>query len=129
MSDKKGLVLIVDDDEEILEVLTLALKTFGYDVHTEMSTKKSRAWLEANPQVILIISDVMMPDGNGLDFLKWVRAHAKLNKIPMIMCTGLKDIDTQNDALELGAVDFLRKPMKMDVLREKVERLRVRANR
>ena len=127
MSDKKDLVLVVDDDEEVCAVLEVALHTFGFDVHTEDQTKKAMAWLSKNKPPKLIISDIMMPDGNGLDFCRWVRSQKNLEKVPMIMCTGLKDAETMGDALELGAVDFMQKPFKIALLREKIDRLRLRS--
>lgn len=128
MNSKKDLVLIVDDDEEIREVMTVAFHSFGFNVHTEDQTKNAMAWLSKNTPPKLIISDVMMPDGNGLDFCRWVRSQKSLEKIPMIICTGLKDAETMGDALELGAVDFMCKPIKLASLREKVERLRLRTH-
>lgn len=126
MSDRKGLVLIVDDDEEMREVFAVAMRSFGYEVESVPDTVQARSRLEKDPPVSLILSDVMMPDGNGLDFCRWVRAHARLKATPIILCTGLKDEETMRDALELGAVDFVRKPTSMAALKEKIDRLHAR---
>lgn len=126
MTDKKGLVLIVDDDDEMREVFEVAMRSFGYEVESVPDTASARKRLEQDPPVSLIMSDVMMPDGNGLDFCRWVRAHAKLKSTPMILCTGLKDEETMRDAMELGAVDFVRKPTSMQSLKEKIDRLHAR---
>jgi len=127
MTDTNPLVLIVDDDEEFPEVLNVALKGMGYDFHCEASAVKAQAWLlEHHQGVCLIISDIMMPDGNGLDFCRWLKSQPALANIPMILCTGLSDDATMQDALELGVVDFIRKPVPIAVIREKIERFRRR---
>ncbi|MFA6092070.1 MAG: response regulator transcription factor [Elusimicrobiota bacterium] len=116
-------ILVVDDDDEVAEILQLSLKSLGYESHSECNTAAARAWLSEHPDVFLIISDIMMPDGNGLDFCRWVRSQPKLEKIPIIMCTGLGDDETLKDSLELGAVDFIHKPVSLDVLKEKIRRI------
>ena len=129
MSETKELILIVDDDEELSDMLQIAVRNFGYEAHAEPNPRGARKWLMDHPGVLLIISDVMMPDGNGLDFCRWVRAEPGLADVPIILCTGLKDDETMSDALELGAVDFIRKPIHFEDLKAKIDRLRDRKRR
>jgi len=115
--------LIVDDDEGMRELFTLGVKALGYKVHVVENTASARAWLAKQVPAIIIL-DVMMPDGNGLDLCRWIRAQPLTLRVPVLMTSALKDEETVQDALELGAMDFLRKPFAMADLAEKLERLR-----
>lgn len=121
MIDDK-LVLIVDDDSDWTDVFGVGLSKMGYHVETKPDTTSAKAWL-ATGRPILILLDVMMPDGNGLDLCRWIRGQQALTHIPIIINSAIKDEETAELALELGAVDFLRKPFKMDMLKEKISRL------
>lgn len=115
--------LIVDDNEEMRGLFKLGVESLGYKVHVVENTSSAREWLaEQTPAVILL--DVMMPDGNGLDLCRWIRAQPAIEHVPVLMTSALRDEETVQDALELGAMDFLQKPFTMAVLKEKVERLR-----
>lgn len=119
----KGWALIVDDDEDLRDLLSFNVEKMGYETHLVENTVKARAWLAKHEPAIVIL-DVMMPDGNGLDLCRWIRAEPRLERVPVLMTSALKDLETAQDALELGAVDFLQKPFTLMVLQEKIERLR-----
>lgn len=128
MSDDQFLVLVVDDDEAQREFLTLALEKLGCAVHAVEGAAAARKWLKTHrPSLILL--DVMMPDTNGLIFCRWIRSQAVFKAVPVIMETGLKDEETAADALDAGATDFLRKPVRLEDLRVKVERIRSAGSR
>jgi DNA-binding response OmpR family regulator len=120
---KRPLALIVDDDEDLSELLAHSVGTLGFDSHCVGNTKTARDWLGKNVPALVVL-DIMMPDGNGLDLCRWIRAESRLAKVPVLMASALKDDETAHDALELGAVDFLRKPFTLEILREKIEKLR-----
>lgn len=118
--------LIVDDDEHLRGLLSLGVEECGYAVSTAANTPAARKWLEANiPD--LIVLDIMMPDGNGLDFCRWIKQQPALTNVPILISSALKDDETIQDALELGAADYLRKPFTMEALREKVQRFKKHA--
>lgn len=118
--------LIVDDDEHLRGLLTLGVEDLGYAAHAAENTLKAREWLASRvPDLILL--DIMMPDGNGLDFCRWLKQQPRLAGVPIIVSSALKDEETVQDALELGAADYLRKPFTMQALREKVERVKKRS--
>ena len=124
--DAAASALIVDDDEHLQELLALGLEESGYKSHIVQNTALARAWLEKNvPDLIML--DIMMPDGNGLDLCRWIKQQKALADVPIIISSALKDAETTQDALEFGAVDFLRKPFTMEALREKVERVKKRS--
>ena len=122
MSADKPLILVVDDDADWSDVLSVSLKKLGYRTHLVPDTKQAHAWLGAN-RPALVILDVMMPDGNGLDLCRWIRGKKEFERLPIIVNSGIKDEETAELALELGAVDFLHKPVNLDTLRQKIERL------
>ncbi|MBI4061574.1 MAG: response regulator [Elusimicrobia bacterium] len=115
--------LIVDDNEEMRALFSLGVESLGYRAHVAENTASARAWLaEHEPAIILL--DVMMPDGNGLDLCRWIRSQRRIERVPVLMTSALKDAETVQDALELGAMDFLQKPFTMAALKEKIQRLR-----
>ena len=120
----KDLALIVDDDEELRDLISFNLtREMGYQTHLVENTAAARAWLEKH-EPALIILDVMMPGGNGLDLCRWIRAEPRLERVPVLMTSAIKDLETTQDALELGAVDFMSKPFTLTTLKEKIGRLR-----
>ncbi len=124
MSD--ALVLVVDDDDELRDLMVFACKQAGFSVHAVEDTRQARQWMERN-EPSLVLLDIMMPGGNGLDLCRWIRAEPRFEKVPIIISSAIKDEETAQDALELGAVDFLQKPFEVKVLLEKIQRARARA--
>ena len=110
-------ILIIEDDNELGRGLTAALKNDGKTVFC-VSTLKDAAdqLLVFRPSLILM--DINLPDGNGLDFLTEVkRSYAE---IPVIMLTANDTDDDIVRGLELGADDYMTKPFSLSVLRARV---------
>ena len=110
-------ILIIEDDNELGRGLTAALKNDGKTVFC-VSTLKDAAdqLLVFRPSLILM--DINLPDGNGLDFLTEVkRSYAE---IPVIMLTANDTDDDIVRGLELGADDYITKPFSLSVLRARV---------
>lgn len=117
MQDTKT-VLVVDDEENIRKVLTAALSKEGYNVLTAPNGHLALKKLAEEP-VDLMISDVVMPDMNGLDLLKKAReAHPDL---PAVIITAYGAIPSAVDAMRNGALDYLTKPFDLDVLKRLVK--------
>lgn len=104
-------ILIIDDEPVNLKVARKYLKEAGYCNVT--ATSDSRAALEIirSQQPALILLDLMMPDVDGLELLRRLRADAALRQIPVIVLTATDDQSMKLAALELGASDFLPKPV------------------
>ena len=112
-------ILIVDDDVDSLKLIGLMLKRHNYDVVVADAGQKALAKAEAEiPD--LIILDVMMPDMNGLEVARRLRASDKTKDIPIIMISAGRDI--AQSAMDSGADDFIEKPFGMEDLLEKVAR-------
>lgn len=120
MTGEKALILIVNDDDDLRDVFGDDLEQEGYRVHAVADTAAAREWLSAN-RPNLVVLDVMMPDGNGLDLCRWIRSTPDLAKVPVILYSGIKDDETIGLALELGAVDFLKKPVHFKVFNKTIE--------
>lgn len=102
-------ILIVDDDVDSLKLIGLMLKRNGYEVSAAESGGKALSKAEAE-MPDLIILDVMMPDMNGLEVCKRLRANPATANIPIIMFTAKTMIDDKVKGFEAGADDYLTKP-------------------
>jgi len=103
-------ILIVDDDNFVLEQLTILIKTLG---HNALSTLYPTSVIDyLNVQCVdLILLDINMPELDGLTLLKQLKLHPKYRFIPVVMLTGDDDIVLQKACYESGAMDFLYKPV------------------
>lgn len=115
MSDK---ILLVEDDENLGDSLSLYLKGEGYDVTLSKSILSAKANLQNDYN--LIILDWMLPDGQGVDLLKHIRESKNL--VPVVMLTAKTELIDKVIGLESGANDYMTKPFEP---RELVARIRV----
>jgi CheY-like chemotaxis protein len=113
----KPQVLVVDDEVYLREIIALDLETAGYDVLQAGSGSEGIAVVKSKP-VDLIVSDVRMPSGNGLQLLEQVRALDP-GRPSFVLITAYADVSS-DEALHLGAEGFLRKPIERDELLEVV---------
>jgi two-component system response regulator PilR (NtrC family) len=121
MNDATVPVLVVDDTQIVRELVLDILKEMGLAAHGVEDVSAAKKWLSRHVPP-LIIADIMMPDGNGLDLCRWVRSQNGIKSVPIIVMTGIKDDETAQDALLMGAMDFIRKPVAMSVLQDKINR-------
>jgi len=106
---KKPKILVVDDDPKFRKLAIFILEKHGFDVIAFNNGMKAKDALDHNP-VDLIISDYMMPDMDGLQLLKALRKEGK--DIPFILITAYGSIDSTVEAIKLGTVEYLTKPLK-----------------
>ena len=102
-----GTVLVADDDRTIRTVLTQALTRAGCKVHATSSLTTLMRWVSEG-KGDLVISDVMMPDGNGLEMLPAIREQRP--SLPVIIISAQNTIMTAIQATEADAYDYLPKP-------------------
>ena len=106
MNDSTEKILIVDDDKNICEVINMYLQSTGYETKMVYDGKAAvDAFKDYKPN--LVILDVMLPNMNGIDILKWIR---KEGTVPVIMLTAKGETFDKVLALELGADDYIVKP-------------------
>ncbi|MBW2280466.1 MAG: EAL domain-containing protein [Deltaproteobacteria bacterium] len=104
-------IMMVDDESTTTEVLQMFLEGEGYSNFTSVSdARRALSLLRSNPPDVLLL-DLMMPHIGGLEILTEIRGDEDLQHIPVIILTASTDGDTKLKALELGATDFLAKPV------------------
>jgi len=109
----KPRILIVDDDQGTLASLSRAFALEGYTALTAPSAERALERLEEET-VDAILSDVVMPEMDGLEFLARVRDKAP--EVPVILMSGQSSLETAVKATRLGALDFVEKPVGLDRL-------------
>jgi len=114
-----GTVLVADDDRTIRTVLTQALTRAGCKVHATSSLTTLMRWVEEG-RGDAVVSDVMMPDGNGLEMLP--RIHELRPTLPVIIISAQNTIMTAIQAKEAEAFDYLPKPFDLPDLMQRVSR-------
>ena len=116
MSDpKKARILIIDDDVNFRDMLRIHLSAAGYAPQVAEDAIEGGKALLSNPPD-LIISDLNMPYMDGFELLGLMQAEKETASIPVIFLSGRSDGDTMARAVELGAADFITKPVTRDQL-------------
>jgi len=124
-----GKILVVDDDPDILDAITMILESQGYEVSTARDGIEGLATLKAeNPD--LMILDLMMPKMDGFAVCKELQdpRWSKFKAIPILILTSVREEASRRryeleTGLELDVDDYIEKPMSPDVLLERVSRL------
>lgn len=107
-------ILVIDDEKSLLDLLTVVLKKEGYHVQTSLSGKKGLELIKKQ-DFALILCDIKLPQMNGLEILKQVKA--KKPDIPVVMITAYGTIKQAVGALKAGALDYVVKPFDMEELK------------
>lgn len=115
-------VLVIDDDPTIARLVKLTLRNKGYNVITAEDTHEGLKELFLETTDLLLL-DYMLPEQNGLAFLKDIRAEPELSQLPVIMLTTTGMSEVVQAAKILGANDFITKPFNLNTLIERVSRL------
>lgn len=116
-------ILIVEDNSINAKLLELALKPKGYQTRLAANGVEALKTLSAHDDVELIITDYMMPEMNGLEFIAKVRQQPACKAIPILMASAYSDLETVRHAIELGCAGFLVKPIDKTQLIERVANL------
>ncbi len=109
--------LVIDDEADIRELVAMSLDRIGIDTHTAANLEEARHLLDTY-EFDVCLTDMRLPDGNGVDFVKFL-SHVKPN-MPVAVITAHGNIDTAVVAMKNGAFDFLSKPIDINVLRQLV---------
>lgn len=107
-------ILVVDDEQSYRQLLTLVFQTDGHNVRTAMNGREALSALSKEPAE-LIVSDVRMPDMDGISLLR--EAKSIYPDIGMVMMTAFATVDTAREAFKLGADDFIQKPFDVEELK------------
>ena len=107
-------LLIVDDEQSYRQLLTLIFQDDGHNIRTASNGREAVALLQEEP-ANLIISDVKMPDMNGIELLRAVREF--LPDTAVVLMTAFASVETAREAFKLGADDFIQKPFDVEELK------------
>jgi DNA-binding response OmpR family regulator len=113
-------ILIIDDDLEFAGVLRMHLLAAGYAAEVAEDAIEGGKALLARPPA-LVLCDIGMPFLNGLELISLMQADAQSASIPVVFITGRSDSNIMARAVELGAADFLIKPITREQLLQTVE--------
>jgi DNA-binding response OmpR family regulator len=123
-------LLLVDDDARLADMVQGYLGKAGYRVHLAPTLAAARQQLALQSGVPdLIILDLMLPDGDGLDFCRWLRALPQAAGLPVLMLSARGEPMDRVIGLELGADDYLAKPFEPRELLARVKALLRRGTR
>lgn len=120
------MILLIEDDLVTCHIMTALLKRLRRAHVVAHDCAAALEHLGRQP-IDLIIADVMLPDGHGLDLVEGLVVKPHLQDIPVMFCTAAADAKTVERALGLGAVDFVRKPISVDAFAGRIERALKRA--
>lgn len=115
----RRLVLVVDDEQDVLDVLTDVLKSIGYSAMGVTRGDKALEILKKK-KFDLVITDLIMPEMGGLDFVRKMRRIGK--KIPVIITAGVDINESKIDLRKYGVNDFIRKPFRISDIGRKIEK-------
>lgn len=118
-----GKILLIEDNEEIQIANKDMLELLDYEVMLAMTLAEARDIIPNTPPDVIVL-DIMLPDGSGLDFLAELRTYSK---IPVLMLTALGSEDDTVDGFSNGADDYLAKPYSYKVLAARIKALLRRA--
>ena len=113
----KQTALIVDDEPDIRDLLEITLTRMGIEAYTAPDLATARSLL-AKHQPNLCLTDMNLPDGNGIELVQWIQEHSPCTPVAVITAYG--SMDTAIESLKAGAFDFVSKPVELPRLRELV---------
>ncbi len=119
---RKPVVLVVDDDEFQLKIIELFLGPQTYELHCMSSAALALVWLR-NRRADLVMVDVQMPDMDGLDLTRRIKASPMLSQIPVLLMSGQGENTMLVHCLDAGAQDFVVKPFERVGLQAKIAQL------
>ena len=112
--------LIVDDDAQVRQVLSRVIATHGLSTLEASSGAEALSALEREGEVPVCISDIYMPEMDGVTFLR--EAIRRYPDMAIIMLTGVAEVNTAVECLKLGALDYISKPVMLDEVRARLDK-------
>lgn len=116
-------VLIAEDDKIAITMISSIVESVGYSAIRSSDGKRAWEVLQDNPDISLLITDIQMPNMDGKELIKTVRAHDAFQKLPIFILSGAVKPNEVNDLLMLGATKFLPKPIDKNHLKDYLRQL------
>ena len=114
-------ILFVDDDPLTLETLKRSVELFGHEALLASSGEQAQT-LVANLQPDLILTDMMLPDMDGLSLVKTLKNTPSAAQIPVVVLSASPEVDVSEISLAAGAEEFLTKPVRLQTLQDVIKR-------
>ncbi|MDH3355779.1 MAG: response regulator [Chromatiales bacterium] len=118
-TENRQIILIVDDTAANIQVLNESLQAEYRILFATTGCEALKVASESNPDLILL--DIMMPEMDGYEVCQRVKADPALKDIPVIFTTALSEVVNEKKGLDLGAADYVTKPINHDILRLRVK--------
>ena len=116
--------MVIDDSRAIRLILSNTLSELGYEVCQAVNGKEALAAAQQQAGGIsLFLVDWNMPEMNGLEFVKRLRADSRFSSVPLMMVTTETEISQMTDALEAGANEYVMKPFTKEIIADKLRLL------
>jgi len=104
-------ILAIEDNPISLKIIDINLRENGYEVVTAANPKEALDILESVPKIKLIITDIMMPEMDGLEFISKIKTNTQWKKLPFIIVSAMSNKKTVKKAIALGCQHFIVKPV------------------
>ena len=118
MNQKKHIALIVDDEPDIRELLDITLSRMNIKTYSAENITQAKDLLNQH-HFDLCLTDMRLPDGNGIELIKYIQEN--ISSLPVAMITAHGNMEYAIEALKSGAFDFISKPVDLNVLRNLVK--------
>jgi len=115
MTDTAPLALIVDDEDDIRLLIEMTLNREGVHCRCAADIARAQQLIESGEHFDFCLTDMRLPDGDGLDLLDWIKKRQP--DLPVAVITAYGHMEAAVRALKAGAFDFVSKPIELDVLR------------
>lgn len=117
--EPKATILVVDDTPENIDVLNGILKP-EYKVKVALNGEKALKVVGSDKKPDLILLDIMMPGMDGFEVCRRIKSDVATSSIPVIFVSGAEDAQSRDEGMQLGAVDYIVKPIDPAVVKEKI---------
>ena len=115
MADDKKFVLLVDDDEKVVKMLEFLLSAKGFMVKSAINGVDALEKLKGKKPDVIIL-DILMPEMDGLDFMRKIKADHLMKEVPVIVLTAVGFDGSKSQFISLGVSDYFEKPFKSAAL-------------
>lgn len=120
-------VLVIDDVQSARAILCDMLRELGFTNLIEAKDGQEALRILAEREVQMIFCDNVMEGMSGIDFLTHLRNHRSCSEVPVIFVSAVGDVSIVEEAIDLGAVDYVVKPVSFRKLRRKIDQIRINA--
>ena len=122
MKSKKK-VLIIDDDPRNIYALELSLRVKGYTSVSSSNAAEGIAQLESNPEIGVVLMDMMMPDLDGYEAIRIIRNKPSFHSLPIVAVTAQAMTGDREKCINAGANEYISKPVDLDKLLQVLEKI------